>query len=109
MPTECIHRFTLPSSLVKSFNPGASLRSMESRSRELEPTSIERFFAFMMALAITLLVLMFIIIVRYEMLNRTFLRSQSQAATDSWLVVSYGTYLCTAQEDLEVVDSEEAV
>jgi hypothetical protein len=81
---------------------------MVSHPRDLEPISIEHFFVIMLALAVTLLVLLFIIIVKYEMRNRSFLRSRLQAGKQSWIVVSYGTLLHTASVDPEMAVAEEA-
>lgn len=75
---------------------------MESLARDLEPVSIERFFAIMLALAVTLLALLFVIIVKYEMRNRSFPRSRLQAGRQSWLIVSYGTLLHTSHADAEM-------
>ena len=56
---------------------------METHPRDLGPISMEYFFTIMLALAVTLLVLLFIVIVKYEMRNRSFLRSRLQAGKQS--------------------------
>lgn len=82
---------------------------MESHLRDLEPISIEHFFAVMLALAVTLLILLCIIIVKYEMCNRSFLRSRFQAGKQSWLVISYGTLSHTSHADSGISIAGQAV
>lgn len=82
---------------------------MEPHLRDLEPISIEHFFAVILALAVTLLVLLCVIIVKYEMRDCSFLRSRFQAGKQSWLVISYGTLSHTSHSDSEIVIAGETV
>jgi hypothetical protein len=80
---------------------------MEFHPRDLKPICIEHFFTIMLALAVTLLVLLFIIALKYDMRNRSFVRSRLQAEKQFWLVVSYGTLLHTSHADIEMAVAEQ--
>jgi hypothetical protein len=47
--------------------------------------------------------------VKYEMRNRSFLRSRFQAGKQSWLVISYGTLSHTSHADSEISIAGKAV
>ena len=67
--------------------------------RDLQPNAIDHFFAVMMGVAMALLVLLFIIIVRYEVRNASWIRRGLRAGNENWFILSYGTGMRVAHVD----------
>jgi len=72
---------------------------MAPTPRDLEPNAIDHFFTVMMALAVALIVLLFIIIVRYERRNASWIRRGLRAGNENWFILSYGTGMRVAHVD----------